>query len=66
MPLSLQNPFLLWLVLTAALVGLVYAFLRRELRVKAACYGAFLIACGVATWPPYQTATEPGDRKSVV
>ncbi|HET7293159.1 MAG TPA: protein translocase subunit SecD [Vicinamibacteria bacterium] len=60
MPQSLQNPFVLWLVLTAALVGLVYAFLRRELRVKAACYGAFLIACGVACWPPYRTATEPG------
>jgi len=60
MPQSLQNPIVLWLVLSAALVGLVYAFLRRELRVKAACYGAFLIACGVAVWPPYQTATQPG------
>jgi preprotein translocase subunit SecD len=60
MPQSLQNPIVLWLVLSAALCGLVYAFLRRELRVKAACYGAFLIACGVAVWPPYQTATQPG------
>jgi preprotein translocase subunit SecD len=60
MPQSLQNPVVLWLVLSAAMVGLVYAFLRRELRVKAACYGAFLIACGVALWPPYQTATRQG------
>ena len=30
---DLQNPFILWLLLTAALAGLVYAFVRPELRV---------------------------------
>ncbi len=60
MPQSLQNPIVLWLVLTAALAGLVYAFLRRELRMKAVLYGAFLLACGVAVWPPYATDTQPG------
>ena len=42
MPPALQNPITLWLLLTAALAGLVYAFLRPELRVKAIGYGAFL------------------------
>jgi preprotein translocase subunit SecD len=60
MPQSLQNPIVLWLVLTAALAGLAYAFLRRELRLKAVLYGAFLLACGVATWPPYATESQPG------
>ncbi len=55
MPQTLQNPIVLWLVLSAALAGLVYAFLRRELRLKAVLYGAFLLACGVAVWPPYDT-----------
>ena len=55
MPSALQNPLTLWLLLTAALAGLVYAFLRPELRTKAVLYGAFLLACGVAVWPPYDT-----------
>ena len=33
MPPALQNPITLWLLLTAALAGLVYAFMRPELRV---------------------------------
>ena len=33
MPPALQNPFVLWFVLTAALAGLAYAFVRQELRV---------------------------------
>ena len=40
MPPALQNPATLWLLLTAALVGLVYAFMRPELRWKAIVYGA--------------------------
>jgi preprotein translocase subunit SecD len=60
MPQSLQNPLVLWLALSAALGGLVYAFLRRELRLKALLYGSFLLACGVAVWPPYAMDGRPG------
>ncbi len=60
MPEALQNPFVLWFVLTVALGGLAYAFLRRELLVKAILYGSFLIACLVVVWPPYDTAERPG------
>jgi preprotein translocase subunit SecD len=60
MPPALQNPITLWLLLTAALAGLVYAFMREELRVKAIGYGAFLLACAVAVWPPYERAGTPG------
>ena len=48
MPPALQNPVTLWALLTAALAGLVFAFMRKELRVKAIAYGGFLLACGVA------------------
>jgi preprotein translocase subunit SecD len=51
MPPALQNPFLLWFVLSAALAAIVYFTVRKELRVRATLYGAFLIACGVALWP---------------
>ena len=57
---ALQNPFTLWLLLTAALAGLVYAFMRQELRVRAVIYGGFLIGCGVLVWPPYGRNGEPG------
>jgi preprotein translocase subunit SecD len=60
MPPALQNPITLWLLLTAALAGLVYAFMRPELRWKAIGYGAFLLACGVAVWPPYDRQEVPG------
>jgi len=60
MPPALQNPITLWLLLTAALAGLVYAFMRPELRWKAIGYGAFLLACAVAVWPPYEKAGVPG------
>jgi len=60
MPPALENPITLWLLLTAALVGLVYAFMRVELRWKAILYGAVLIACGVAIWPPYEREGVPG------
>ena len=60
MPPALQNPFVLWLVLTAALAAAAYFFMRRELRVKAVLYGSFLIACLVAIWPPYERGDQPG------
>jgi len=60
MPPALQNPLTLWLLLTAALAGLVYAFMRPELRWRAIVYGAFLLACGVAIWPPYDLDSKPG------
>jgi preprotein translocase subunit SecD len=62
MPSALQNPVTLWILLTAALAGLVYAFMRPELRTKAVLYGAFLLACGVAVWPPYDTPGGPPGR----
>ena len=63
MPEALQNPFVLWFVLTVALGGLAYAFVRRELLVRATLYGSFLIACVLAFWPPYDTADKPGRIK---
>jgi len=60
MPPALQNPLTLWLLLTAALAGLVYAFLRPELRWKAIGYGSLLLACLVAIWPPYERQGVPG------
>jgi preprotein translocase subunit SecD len=60
MPPALQNPLTLWFLLTAALAGLVYAFMRPELRWKAIGYGAFLLACAVAIWPPYERQGVPG------
>jgi preprotein translocase subunit SecD len=60
MPPALQNPFVLWLVLTVLLGVAVYFGMRKELRVKAVLYGSFLIACLVAIWPPYERAGQPG------
>ncbi len=60
MPEALQNHIVLWFVLSVALAGLAYAFLRRELLVKATLYGSFLLACAVAAWPPYDTPEQPG------
>ena len=63
MPPALQNPVTLWLLLTAALARLVSAFMRPELRWKAIGYGAFLLACAVAIWPPYERDGVPGRIK---
>jgi preprotein translocase subunit SecD len=63
MPPALQNPFVLWLVLSLALGGLAYAAIRQELRVRAVLYGSFLIACLVALWPPYERDGRPGKIK---
>jgi len=57
---ALQNPFMLWLVLTAALGAAAWFGIRKELRWRAIFYGAFLIACGVAIWPPYDRGDDPG------
>jgi preprotein translocase subunit SecD len=54
------NPLLVWLVLTAALAGLSYAFIRRELRVRATLYGAFLAAMAVVVWPPHDRGEQKG------
>jgi len=60
MPPAFPSPFVLWLVLTAAMAGLSYAFVRRELRVRATLYASFLIACLVALWPPFDRDGKPG------
>jgi preprotein translocase subunit SecD len=60
MPPALQNPLTLWLLLSAALAGLVYAFMRPELRFRAILYGSVLLACGVAVWPPYDMNGQRG------
>jgi preprotein translocase subunit SecD len=60
MPPALQNPFLLWFVLSVALAVLCYFTVRRELRVRATVYGAFILACLVAMWPPYGKDEQPG------
>ena len=60
MPPALQNPFLLWFLLSVALAVLCYFAIRRELRLRATLYGSFLLACLVAIWPPYGTDEQPG------
>jgi len=60
MPPALQNPFLLWFVLSAALAVVCYFLMRPELRVRATLYGAFILACLVAMWPPYGKGDAPG------
>jgi preprotein translocase subunit SecD len=60
MPEALQNPFVLWLVLSAALAALAYVGVRPELRTRAMLYGAFILACVVAMWPPYEKDGKPG------
>ena len=60
MPPALQNPFLLWIVLSVALAVLCYFGVRKELRLRATLYGAFILACLVAMWPPYEKDDKPG------
>jgi preprotein translocase subunit SecD len=60
MPAAFQNPFILWAVVTAAICGLAYAFVRKELQSRAMIYGAFLAACVVAAWPPFDMAGQSG------
>lgn len=63
MPPALQNPLVIWFVATLALAVLAHWGLRRELRIKATVYGSFLLACFVATWPPYGKDGAPGKIK---
>jgi len=63
MPPAFENPLVLWLLGTVLLAGLAYSGIRRELRVRATVYGSFLIACAVATWPPYGHDGAPGKIK---
>ncbi len=60
MPPALQNPFLLWFVLSAALAVLCYLGPRKELRVRGTLYGSFFLACVVAMWPPHEKEGKPG------
>ena len=59
----LENPLILWFVLTAALAGLAYGFMRPELRTRAILYGGFLLGCGVALWPPFNLGETAGKIK---
>src|SRR5260221_11608764 len=63
MPAALEIPYTIWSVLTAALAGLAYAFVRKELQVRAFFYGGFLIACLILIWPPYERDGQPGKIK---
>jgi preprotein translocase subunit SecD len=63
MPPALENPYALWFVATAALAGLAYAFVRKELRARAVAYGALLIASIILVWPPYERNGQPGKIK---
>jgi len=60
MPPAFENPVVLWFVLSVALGGLAYGFLRKELRLRGTLYGSLLVACFVAVWPPYDTNGKPG------
>jgi len=60
MPPAFENPVVIWLVLSAALAGLAYAFIRKELRARAVAYGGFLLACLVLIWPPFEWQGKPG------
>ena len=63
MPPALENPLVLWFLLTAALAGLAYGFMRPELRTRAILYGGFLLGCGVALWPPFNLVETAGKIK---
>ena len=63
MPPALQNPLVLWLILTAALAGVAYAWIRTELRVRFVLYGSFLAACVAMVWPPFARDSQPGKIK---
>jgi preprotein translocase subunit SecD len=39
---------------------LCYFAVRKELRLRATLYGAFILACLVAAWPPYERDGKPG------
>jgi preprotein translocase subunit SecD len=60
MPPALENPVVLWLLLSAALAGLSYAFIRKELQTRAMVYGAFLLGCLMLIWPPIDWNGKPG------
>ncbi len=60
MPPALQNPFVLWLLLSAALGAAAWFGIRKELRWRAILYGSFLIACLVVIWPPHDREGQPG------
>ena len=51
MPTALQNPLVLWFVLSAALAALAYVGIRPELRLRATLYGLSLIHISEPTRP---------------
>ena len=55
MPPALQNPLTLWLLLSAALAGLAYAFVRQDLRWRAIVYACPMAENGhhVTIWSDY-------------
>ncbi|MCU0242315.1 MAG: protein translocase subunit SecD, partial [Vicinamibacteria bacterium] len=57
---AFQNPWILWLVITAVWGGIAFTVIRKELQLRALLYGGFLIACLVALWPPYDMAGQTG------
>jgi preprotein translocase subunit SecD len=60
MPPALENPVVLWILASAALGGLAYALLRKELQMRATVYGALITGCLIVTWPPYEHDGKPG------
>jgi len=60
---ALQNPFVVWLLLTTGLGLLCYYRMRKELRTRAIFFGSVLIACLVMLWPPYERNGQPGKLK---
>jgi preprotein translocase subunit SecD len=63
MPAELQTPVAIWFVLTAVLAGIAYTAIRAELRVRFVLFGAFLLACGIAMWPPVNLGSQLGKIK---
>jgi preprotein translocase subunit SecD len=60
MPPALQSPLVQWVLLSAILGGLAYAFIRKELRTRAIVYGSFLLGCLVLIWPPFDFQGQKG------
>ena len=60
MPSGFQSPWVVWLIVTAAVAAAARLAVRRELRARAVVYGSFLIGCLVVLWPPHPRGGTPG------
>ncbi len=60
MPSALENPLILWLLLSSVVGALAYFYIREELRIRAVLFSTLLIGCLVAMWPPYDMDGKPG------